>query len=326
MTSWLQQLSDVQATLSGQQQGIMVTVARVRGSAPREAGAKMWITDNVTTGTIGGGELEYQCQHIARDLLNGSSQFTAKVQNFPLGSNCGQCCGGVVDVLFESFSAQPATWQIQSAQALANGHGGYLTTIFRGKTPLKSFSNLEPGTSRDKLVERIMPSTTDIAVFGAGHVGSALVRILEQSSYQVVCIDSRPELLPLNAAANIQPSYQRQPATVVPTLAANTACVVMTHSHALDFDICASLLKRSDLSFYGLIGSRSKRQRFTRLFRQAGLNETQISRLTCPVGDTQINSKRPGDIAITIAAQILRQLETAQQTHPTDVSDAALHL
>ncbi|MCR9260688.1 MAG: xanthine dehydrogenase accessory protein XdhC [Pseudomonadaceae bacterium] len=330
MTRWLTQLSEVQATLAPEQQAVMVTVARVRGSAPREVGARMWVTDSTTTGTVGGGELEYQCQAISRRILTDKSAESASLRNFPLGSNCGQCCGGVVDILFEKFSTIPATWQLHATETLAKGDSGFLTTQLSASddklsTGHKEFTTLDPGTCKNALVESIQPAVAAIAVFGAGHVGTALVNILSHTQYDVVCIDNRPEQLPLEATSNIQPVYQKQPATYVSSLAANTASVVMTHSHALDFDICAAMLKRDDLSFCGLIGSQSKRKRFDRLFRQAGLTDEQISRLICPVGDTDLTSKRPGEIAITIAAQILRHLEAVSQTQPADTVHAALH-
>jgi xanthine dehydrogenase accessory factor len=329
LSRWLQQLSEVQAGLAPQQTGVMVTVARVRGSAPREVGARMWVTKDFIRGTVGGGELEYQCQDISRRLLKSEIADKTFVRNFPLGSNCGQCCGGVVDVLFETFNALPAGWQLQVTDALANGRGGYLTTLLStsGENQMtgdKTFTAHDPGFSKSAMVEHIQPATAAIAVFGAGHVGTALVNILSQTRYDVLCIDNRPEQLPLEATSNILPVYQKQPETCVSTLAANTACVVMTHSHALDFDVCASMLKRDDLSFYGLIGSQSKRKRFERLFRQAGLDNVQINRLTCPVGDTSVTSKHPGDIAVTVAAQLLRHLEVATQTQQADTTHAAL--
>ena len=307
----------------------MVTVARVRGSAPREVGARMWVTKDSSRGTIGGGELEFQCQDISRRQLANEVAENAFLRNFPLGSNCGQCCGGVVDVLFESFNAVPASWQLQVTDALAKGHSGYLTTLLSASgenlpTGHKEFTTHDPGFSKTTMVEHMQPAGAAIAIFGAGHVGTALVNVLAQTQYNVVVIDNRPEQLPLDANSNIQPIYQNQPATCISSLAANTACVVMTHSHALDFDICAAMLKRHDLSFYGLIGSQSKRKRFDRLFRQAGLDDAQINRLTCPVGDTTLTSKRPGDIAITIAAQLLRHLEIATQIQQVDTVHAAL--
>ncbi|MGH8166209.1 MAG: XdhC family protein, partial [Woeseiaceae bacterium] len=91
---------------------VLVTVMDVRGSAPRECGAKMLVTATDLIGTIGGGQLEYQCTKLACQRLRepGVAKPQAVVQRFPLGSNCGQCCGGVVEVLFEKLSAGNAAW------------------------------------------------------------------------------------------------------------------------------------------------------------------------------------------------------------------------
>ena len=99
----------------------------------------------------------------------------------------------------------------------------------------------------------------------------------------------------------------------------------MTHSHALDFDICAQLLVRPDIPFCGLIGSASKRARFERLFKQAGLEAAVIDRLTCPIGIAGINGKRPAEIAVSVAAQILQQSVSSSQTQQEPLSAAVHH-
>ena len=91
---------------------IVVTVAGVRGSAPREIGAKMIVTGSETIGTIGGGQLEYQCTRIAFDQLRHQRGYADERlrRRFPLGSNCGQCCGGVVDIMFERIALLAGGW------------------------------------------------------------------------------------------------------------------------------------------------------------------------------------------------------------------------
>ena len=98
MNEWIDELSDLAAA---GEPAVLVTVAGIRGSAPRETGAKMIVTARETIGTIGGGQLEHQCTRIAVDRLDGDE--SPELRRFPLGSSMGQCCGGVVDVLIWRF-------------------------------------------------------------------------------------------------------------------------------------------------------------------------------------------------------------------------------
>jgi xanthine dehydrogenase accessory factor len=315
----------MQRSLGPEESAMLVTVARVKGSAPREVGAKMLVTQDTFKGTIGGGELEHQCQNIARQQLKQSATLKARLQTFPLGSNCGQCCGGVVDVIFEPFSATRSAWQIEMAKAIEQQRSGYLITHLRGEPGSKQFLPAPPKLTKNMLVELVADTAPTIAIFGAGHVGTALAHVLTQSSCRVLLIDNRPEHLAQSPGANIVLTYQKDPAAYAKVLPANTTCVVMTHNHALDFDICAHLLRRQDIAFCGLIGSDSKRARFIRLFRQAGLDADEIDRLTCPIGDSSIKSKLPGNIAIAAAAQLLAITDSLSRTANEDALDAPLH-
>ena len=127
-------------------------------------------------------------------------------------------------------------------------------------------------------------------------------------------------------ADNIVPLQTPDLAAAAASLPAGTLCLVMTHSHPLDFDVCAKLLQRDDIPFCGLIGSTSKKARFERLFKQAGLTETEIARLTCPIGIDGIGGKAPAEIAVAAAAQILTEASRIADTTNKykDVSVAAV--
>ena len=104
MNEWIDQLADLSAA---GEPAVLVTVAGIRGSAPREIGAKMIVTRRETLGTIGGGQLEYQSTRIAVDMLE---QRQHALRSFPLGSSMGQCCGGVVEILFEPVTGGMPGW------------------------------------------------------------------------------------------------------------------------------------------------------------------------------------------------------------------------
>ena len=285
-------------------------------------------------GTIGGGELEHQCQQRARHILSTASAPPAELRNFPLGSNCGQCCGGVVDVLFEQVQKQPSTWQRQAMDALENNSSAVIATPLPGAgsaQPQTTVMKIDPGANLSEdfldkscLIERISPPATHIALFGAGHVGQAVVNALAGLDCQITWVDSRPEFAPPEARSNVDWLCVADPARLANNLPAGSLCLVMTHSHALDFDICAQLLVRQDIKFCGLIGSASKRARFERRFKQAGLDTAVIDRLTCPIGIAGINGKLPAEIAVSVAAQILQQQGVAFTSQQEPLS-AALH-
>ena len=108
MNKWI---DDLYALSGNDECCIVVTVAGVRGSAPRETGAKMIVTGFETIGTIGGGQLEYQCTKIACEQMQKKDGFSQRLQRrFPLGTNCGQCCGGIVDVMFERVASSSIAW------------------------------------------------------------------------------------------------------------------------------------------------------------------------------------------------------------------------
>ena len=87
--------------------------------------------------------------------------------------------------------------------------------------------------------------------------------------------------------------------------------LVMTHSHAIDFDVCDRILRRPDTVYCGLIGSLSKRRRFEKRFRAQGLQDKDLERLTCPIGVSGISGKKPAEIAVAAAAEVLQAYESA---------------
>ena len=323
MNEWIDELSDVAA--SGEP-AVLVTVAGIRGSAPREVGAKMIVTATQTIGTIGGGQLEYQSTRIAAGLLESRELI---VRPFPLGSSMGQCCGGVVDILFEPIGDGYPAW-LRDLTAL---HGqqvpAIVATHLSSPVPAKAvitadevYGNDAPDQAivergRELLESRAKPLRDDhfffepiviadlnIAVFGAGHVGAAVVNALATIDCNIRWIDSRRKMFRA-VPGNVRAVVASEPALEVAAMPPGSYFLVMTHSHALDYEICGRILNRRDARYCGLIGSRSKRRRFEKRYRQQGLEENLIERLVCPIGMTGISGKKPAEIAVAVAAEIL---------------------
>jgi xanthine dehydrogenase accessory factor len=158
------------------------------------------------------------------------------------------------------------------------------------------------------LFEAPRPRRPDLWIFGAGHVGQALVRLLaELALFEIAWIDSRAELVPASLPEGVTAQVSADPAELAVCAPAGTRFVVMTHDHALDYELCRVILSRANSSWVGLIGSASKSARFKSRLLRDGLTREAVSGLVCPIGVPGISSKLPGAIAVAIAAQLLLQ-------------------
>lgn len=334
MNEWIEELADQAA--SGEP-AVVVTVAGIRGSAPREVGAKMIVTATETLGTIGGGQLEYQCTRLAFDMLDGPEQ--PSLQKFPLGSAMGQCCGGVVDILFEPLASGLPAW-LRDLRALYGQRVPAVIATRVSGSPLKCVitSDNTYGTSAgevgieiigrarygldtgrivhrsdDWLLEMVVGSDLNIAVFGAGHVGTAVVQALSSLDCNIRWIDSRRNIFRYTPA-NVRAIETADPALEVASMPPGSCFLVMTHSHALDYEICDRILRRKDAVYCGLIGSVSKRRRFEKRYRAEGLSEETLGMLVCPIGIAGISGKKPAEIALAAAAEVLQSHERMRRT------------
>ena len=251
---------------------VCVTVAAARGSTPREAGARMLVSDTCVDGSIGGGHLEFRAITTARDLLavwrKASPPPGAEHrETHALGPALGQCCGGSVDLLYTPGDA---------------------TTL---PAPKPLFF---------------------LQLHGAGHVGRALVRVLRTLPCTVQWIDERddafppPDPLETSGPARISRLAVDGPQDEVSTAPPGAFYLVMTHSHDLDFAIGEAILRRGDFGFLGLIGSKTKRARFVHRFERRGIAAATIARMTCPIGVEGIAGKEPEVLALAAVAQLLQ--------------------
>lgn len=165
------------------------------------------------------------------------------------------------------------------------------------------------------LFEPLRPALTHVAVFGAGHVGRALVSLLARLPLRVRWIDTRADAL-ADAPDHVECRLTTDPARDVAALPAGAIVLVMTHDHQIDFTIVAAALLRADLATVGLIGSATKRTRFVRRLTRLGMPQPAVDRLVCPIGIPGTGGKLPDEIAISVAAQIL-QIQQRTKGVPT---------
>jgi xanthine dehydrogenase accessory factor len=317
---WLGALTEF---LAHGEAAVLVTVARTEGSAPREAGTSMAVTSRGMAGTIGGGHLEWQALHRARELLNADTAQT-EIVRFSLGARLGQCCGGVVWLLFEVIPADTLPdWQERQATVTRGGR------IFRtlSKDSLHStWSFSSQGRYETSLTgqaagwefcQEVGGVLFPIFIFGAGHVACALVRQMALLHASLTLIDSRDDAFAGLDTKSLNTIVTDTPECEVAAAPPGTYFIVMTHSHALDFSICEQIYRRHDFAYFGLIGSASKRASFEHRLLDRGLAPERLEEMTCPIGVAGIVGKEPEVIALSVAAQLL-QIHSAHHlvTHP----------
>jgi xanthine dehydrogenase accessory factor len=294
----------------------LVSVIGVIGSAPCEVGARMVVQPNAGFfGTIGGGRLEYEALAIAGAALSAATM-AATVRVWPLGPHLGQCCGGSVRILVETFDSNDLDGIRRLAAAEEAGPFvtiSCMTNQGRMAREIRYQCVGHAGAGKDSVnepfAEQFGEARTTVLLFGAGHVGRAVVLALSQLPFSVRWIDTRADQFPQYAPANVVNVRTDGPEREINAAPRGAFAVIMTHSHPLDYSIAAAALRRPDLGFVGLIGSATKRARFESLALKSGIGEKQIARLACPIGLPDIKGKEPSIIAAGVVAQLLIERE-----------------
>jgi len=302
------------ATLAEHGPVIRVVVLSTRGSVPREAGAAMLVWETGQSGTIGGGALEYDATAEARRMLGGQSN--TLVQTKPLGPALGQCCGGSVTLLLERFASEdlPDRGGVEGVfmrPVKPDAASVVPATLLRSASEAPDAPIFADGWVAETMSPRPMP----VWIYGAGHVGRALASVLAPlSQYTVTLIDTCTEKFPESLPEGVVPAIAANPASLSSYAPPDAHHLVMTYSHALDLELCHSLLSRPFASL-GLIGSATKWARFKKRLASLGHTKTQINRITCPIGDPALG-KEPQAIAISVAQTFLQmrtQLDTPKE-------------
>lgn len=342
MTQWLQPLpgewlSRACDLLSAGTPLVRVSVLEHRGSTPRDAGACLLVTAQRQLGSIGGGELEWRATQAARALLADARQPAVSVHDFNLGPDLNQCCGGRVQLWLERLSATDLS-ALQGARQRLNQDGVLcLATHFEGGVLTREVQGLDDATTsavrhvmhRDggrTLLERWQRQLPALWIFGAGHVGQAILKLLaDLPFFEVTCVDARQGLLPDLTATHLHGLHAEDPVARVADAPPGTRYLVMTHDHALDYALCRAVLARTDATWLGLIGSASKGARFRSRLAREGVPRAAIERLCSPIGIGTLHSKLPAAIALSVVAQLLEHAETASATtahdHPRPAAD-----
>ncbi|MBC7456443.1 MAG: xanthine dehydrogenase accessory protein XdhC [Massilia sp.] len=321
--------------LAARTPAVLVTVAMVEGSVPREAGARMLVCGEQCVGTVGGGHLELRAIERARAML---AQGQARhFERFALGPSLGQCCGGVVHLAFELVDPRQAallaerrdqdSWRLVALDgapdwALFDGSGRQLagsgpslgaplfardrgTHVMQGQEQRQGQNLGEKQRARRWLVAPVLAPRAHVLLFGAGHVGAAVVRALAHLPCTLTWVDERDELFPRAVPDNVRVEATDVPQALVAHAPPGASYLVMTHSHALDLRIAEAILARPDVGWFGLIGSHTKRKQFEHRLGERGFDPARIAAMACPIGLPGITGKAPAVIAASVCAQLL---------------------
>lgn len=273
---WLDALQSLRATRTP---AVIVTLTLVRGHAPRNGGAKMVVSPDTVFGTIGGGNLEATAVERARAMLVAGvaepEMMSLTLSDKAITEYGVQCCGGEVTMMLEPM--------------------------------------------------RVTPS---IAVFGIGHVGLELARILARHEVDLHLIDSRPEMLAAerigtpgatgvfaDAIARVHITHAPVPESALASLPGGSHVLVMTHDHVEDLAVIDMSLRMPPApegpASIGLIGSASKWARFCKKLGELGHDESELARVTTPIGIPEVVGKQPAVIAVSVAARLLQLIDEA---------------
>lgn len=286
---------------------VRVLIAETAGSAPREAGCAMLVAAETTEGTIGGGALEWAAIAAARDMLAAAAP--ARVMRLPLGPGLGQCCGGAVVLALEPLdAARLAAMAPRDGLALRAIEDRPLPLALRrlqARARAEGQRPARPLLQGGWLAEPAAAPARPLWIWGAGHVGRALVEVLRPlPDFALTWVDDAAARFPGCLPPGVTCLHHPQPGTLVAAAPDSARHLVLTYSHALDLELCHRLLGRPTAGI-GLIGSATKWARFRSRLRALGHADARIMGIDCPIGDPGLG-KHPQAIAVGVAVALLR--------------------
>ena len=161
-----------------------------------------------------------------------------------------------------------------------------------------------------------LPVVPAVAVFGLGHVGLELARILSRHDLELHLVDSRIEALDPSrldvlgdAEAHVHVHRAPVPEVVLGEIPPGTHVLVMTHDHAEDAALCDAALRCAHLGSVGLIGSSAKWRRFEAVLRREGHGPDALASIVHPIGASDVRGKDPATIALSVAVDLVRRFE-----------------
>ncbi|MCE8008513.1 xanthine dehydrogenase accessory protein XdhC [Aestuariivita sp.] len=298
-------LKGLQSAVKAHGRVVRVVIADLAGSSPRGVGTAMLVWADGQSGTIGGGALEFEMAQAARQMLAGDKR--RRLSTHALGPDLGQCCGGRVSILSERHDVRTVS-ELSPDLIVRPAAGDKVDMPLSAKRVLaqaraqgdRPVAALIDGW----MIEPVLQPSRHIWIWGAGHVGRALVDVLAPlPDLDLTWIDTVSDRFPTRIPSQITVVSQKAPGDLAPHAPCTAEHYILTYSHALDLELCHQVLSRG-FAYAGLIGSATKWARFRKRLSELGHSPDQIARITCPIGDPALG-KHPAQIAIGVAHELL---------------------
>lgn len=350
-------LTDLQTVLTHGDPAVLVTVARTEGVTPRTAGARMIVVRDRTFDTVGGGAVELHAIDTARHMLrDNTAAVTRHLERIEIGigaiaasrpgaASTGGAFGalpaagsafqndatrhdGAVTLAYERLTIADLGWVSVLAKRLPAGLATVRTVSFADSSAVV-LSDPQEGAGAQPdcllwdagplLTETLVVAPFPVVLFGAGHVGAAIVRLLATLPCQALWIDDRPALLEAHAGQcgdppNVATLAIDDPVAAVAQAPARAHYLVVTHSDTLDQAIAEQILRRGDAASLGVIGSKAKRRVLAHWLAMRGIDPAHIAMLRCPMGLDGLRGDAPEYIALSAIAQLLLEREGVAPT------------
>jgi len=168
------------------------------------------------------------------------------------------------------------------------------------------------GGSTAVMFEVFSCDNLQLDIYGAGHISHSLIMILAQLPIRIRWIDSRADIFPAQLPANVEKIVDEEPLQQVSKASTNSAFLILTHSHHLDFELCQAIIKRADSLWLGVIGSTTKSKKFQHRLAHRGFTPEQILKMTCPIGLPQVQGKLPMEVAVSVAGELIELYQGLQ--------------
>ena len=277
-----------------------VLILEIKGSTPRGSGTEMYVWANGTHGTIGGGTLEFEAIKSAKETLKSRKP---KLKSYPLGPDLGQCCGGLVK-LFTEYYDEKAVTNLKDQSLNVRSISGATAAPKTVKKLVEKYKcehiSFDHKLLDEWLIEKVITAKSPIWIWGAGHVGSAILSLLApMPNLEIFWLDTDNNRFPEKEFTNVYKIIYDSPKQFIKRAQPNAEHLILTYSHKIDLEICDNVLHH-DFKWAGLIGSKTKFNRFKKKLLSFGHTEKKIDQIQCPIGNKNYG-KHPQQIALGVA-------------------------
>ena len=289
-----------------------ILILETKGSTPRGLGAEMYVWAKGTHGTIGGGTLEFEAIKAAREILETKK---TKLKSYPLGPELGQCCGGFVKLVTEYYDQKDVSnlkdqnLNVRSLSSTTETPKTVAEFVRNYKTETIEFDHK---LSEDWLIEKIIAAKVPIWIWGAGHVGSAILSLMAPlPNLEIYWLDTESSRFPDLEHSNVYKIIYETPEEFIKRAQPNAEHLILTYSHKIDLEICDKILNH-DFKWAGLIGSETKFTRFKKKLVSFGHSKDKIDRIQCPIGYKKYG-KHPQQIALGVVVNWMERNHQVQK-------------